>query len=214
MVAFITSHLSNRLLDPNAKLSQHDDSDFVDTLQEYWRDWGKQDTPLKLNWFLRVSSSVAPDRNCSAAHLSSRTRRPAETGRHTPGAAVQPRAEKGRYHEYVLADWALLREEQQVKRYEHLRDRRALLPEVVLPSRGGDQNRRGDQIRDRAGGGGDDGGGDPVDLAVWGGRATGQGMRMQMVLIKGLRIGGTGTIRMGMEMIRVMGLMAKILTVK
>ncbi|KAI4252164.1 MAG: hypothetical protein L6R42_008087 [Xanthoria sp. 1 TBL-2021] len=45
--------------------------------------------------------------------------------------------DKGRYHEYMLADWALLLKEQQIERYEYLRRRRVLLPDVVL-TRGGD----------------------------------------------------------------------------
>ena len=60
--------------------------------------------------------------------------------------------EKGRHHEYMLADWALLLEEQQVERYEYLRGRRVLLRDVDLATGGnegkqdgGGGNEAGDQ---------------------------------------------------------------------
>ncbi|KAI4193641.1 MAG: hypothetical protein LQ346_003857, partial [Caloplaca aetnensis] len=101
--------------------------------------------------------------------------------------------EKGRYHEYMLADWALLLEEQQVERYEYLRDRRVLLPDVILRSRGepeggsgGDGSNEaadggvdvdggydgGDGNGDGGGGGGDGGGGGGTGA---GGSGTGGG---------------------------------------
>lgn len=62
--------------------------------------------------------------------------------------------EKGRYHEYMLADWALLLPEQQVEEYEYLRDRRVLLPDVVLSNsgdEGGDGGDAGDGLGDSGG---------------------------------------------------------------
>lgn len=77
--------------------------------------------------------------------------------------------EKGRYHEYMLADWALLVKEQQIERYEYLRDRRVLLSDIVL-TRSGDED--GDGGDGDGGGGGDGGGaanddGDNIGCAGW-----------------------------------------------
>lgn len=44
----------------------------------------------------------------------------------------------------MFADWALLVKEQQIERYEYLRDRRVLLPDVVIASGGDDDGDGGD----------------------------------------------------------------------
>ncbi|KAI4250714.1 MAG: hypothetical protein L6R42_008658 [Xanthoria sp. 1 TBL-2021] len=60
--------------------------------------------------------------------------------------------DKGRYHEYMLADWALLLKEQQIEQYEYLRRRRVFLPDVVL-TKGGDDCTNGEDGDDGAGNG-------------------------------------------------------------
>ncbi|KAL9127006.1 MAG: hypothetical protein Q9217_004041 [Psora testacea] len=101
----------------------------------------------------------------------------------------RPWNEKARYHEYMLADSALLLEETQVEveRYGYLRERRILLPDVVLTTPGGD-------------GGGDGGGRDngmrdlgSVDVSGHAGRVGTETIRMdmEMILVTGLMVGET-----------------------